>query len=124
MREFPYVIHQSGSYPMNPRCLLLTALLLSAATARAGEVYGTITQGNKPVDAGVKVEIAISGKVYTAATDKFGSYRVIVTEKGKCTMTVRLNQATASVPLFSYDKATRYDWILQTTDGKLSLRRK
>ena len=109
---------------MKQLALVLIALLISASGVMAGEVYGTITQGSKPVAAGVKVEISIAGKVYAAETDKFGSYRVIVKEKGKCTITVRVNEETASSADFSYDKATRYDWILQTTDGKLSLQRK
>jgi hypothetical protein len=87
-------------------------------------VYGTITQGDKPVAAGVKVEISISGKLYTAETDKFGSYRVPVKEKGKCTITIHVTQGEASAGLYAYDKATRYDWVLQVTDGELSLRRK
>jgi len=103
---------------------LMMALIVSASMAMAGEVYGTITQGDKPVAAGVKVEISVAGKVYEAETDKFGSYRVLVKEKGKGTITVRLNKEAVSAGLFSYDKATRYDWILQTTDGALSLKRK
>lgn len=103
---------------------LMIALFLSASMAMAGEVYGTITQGDKPVAAGVKVEISVAGKAYAAETDRFGSYRVHVKEKGKGTITVRMNQDTVSAALYSYDKATRYDWILQTTDGALSLRRK
>jgi hypothetical protein len=104
--------------------MALLALLLSASSLVAGEVFGTITDGNKPVAAGVKVELAISGKAYSAETDKFGSYRIVVKEKGKCVLTVRLREQLPSVELFSYDKSTRYDWILVTTNGKLSLRRK
>jgi len=100
------------------------ALLLSASFAVGGEVYGTITDGSKPVAAGVKVEITSSGKVYTAETDKFGSYRIFVKGKGKCTLTAFIEDQSPSVELFSYDKSTRYDWILETKDQKLSLRRK
>ena len=104
------------------RVLLL--LLLFASCVVAGEVYGTITDGSKPIATGVKVEIGASGKVYTAETDKFGSYRIFVKEKGKCALTVHLKEQSPSVDLFSYDRSTRYDWILETNDGKLSLRRK
>ena len=104
--------------------IALLALLLSASPLLAGEVFGTITDGKKPVAAGVKVELAVSGKTYSAETDKFVSYRIVVKEKGKCVLTVRLGEQSPSVELFSYDKSTRYDWILLTTDGKISLRRK
>jgi len=104
--------------------IVLVPLLLQASRAGAGEVYGTITDGTKPVPAGVKVEISASRNVYTAETDKFGSYRIFVKEKGKCTLTVRTKDQAPSVELYSYDKSTRYDWVLDTNDGKQSLRRK
>ena len=109
---------------MKSLVVALLALLLSASGAVAGEVYGTIIDGRKPVAAGVKVEITASGKVYTAETDKFGSYRVFVKERGKCKFIVHLKEQSPSVELFSYDKSTRYDWVLETKEGKLSLRRK
>ncbi len=109
---------------MKSTIAVLLALLFFASPLLAGEVFGTITEGNKPVAAGVKIEIGASGKTYAGQTDKFGSYRVIVKEKGKCTFTIRIKDQAPSVDLFSYDRATRYDWILETKDGKLSLRRK
>ena len=104
--------------------IVLLILLLFAGRASAGEVYGTITEGRKPVAAGVKLEIAAAGKTYAAETDKFGSYRVVIKEKGKCTLMVHLRDQSPSIELFSYDRSTRYDWILETKDGKLILRRK
>ena len=103
---------------------LLMVLLFTASVMRAGEVYGTITDGNKPVAAGVKVEITVAGKTFTAETDKFGSYRIVVKEKGKGKFTIHIDDQTPSFSLVSYDRSMRYDWILETTDGKLSLRRK
>jgi hypothetical protein len=90
----------------------------------AGELYGTITDGGKPIASGVKVEIAASGKVYSTETDKFGSYRVYVKEKGKCTITLHVRDQSPTVGLVSYDNSTRYDWFLETKNGKLSLRRR
>jgi hypothetical protein len=103
---------------------VLLALLLFASRMTAGELYGTITDGGKHIASGVKVEIAASGKVYPTETDKFGSYRVFVKEKGKCTMTLHFRDQSPTVGLVSYDNSTRYDWILETKDGKLSLRRR
>jgi hypothetical protein len=97
---------------------------LSAAPAFSGEIFGTLSEGTKPVDAGVKVEISIAGKSYAGETDKFGSFRLIVKEKGKCTLTVRYKDQSPSFQLVSYDKAARYDLVLEATDGKYSLRRK
>ena len=104
--------------------ILVLALVLVATRAVAGEVYGTINDAGKPVAEGLKVEISVSGKVYNGETDKFGSYRVFVKEKGKCTLTVHVKDQSPSAELFSYGKSSRYDWILETKEGKLSLRRK
>jgi len=103
---------------------LLLALLFVASTVRAGEIYGTIVDGNKPVAAGVKVDISVGGKVCSTETDKFGSYRTFVKEKGKGTLTVHVGEDPPSIGLVSFDKSTRYDWILETKDGKRTLRRK
>jgi hypothetical protein len=110
---------------MTLRNICVLALLLSAALpCLAGEVYGNIQNGPKPVAAGVKVEIAVGGKTYAGETNKFGAYRLFVKEKGKCTLTVAIDGQSVSADLFSYDKSTRYDWILETPNGKLQLRRK
>lgn len=103
---------------------VLLGLLLFASRITAGELYGTITDGGKPIASGVKVEIAASGVVYPGETDKFGAYRVFVKDKGKCTFTLHVRDQSPTIGLVSYDKSTRYDWILETKDGKLSLRRK
>jgi hypothetical protein len=103
---------------------LALMLLLAASTVLGGEVFGTITDGKKPVSEGTKVEITLSGKSITVETDKFGSYRLVVKEKGKGTITVHIRDQSPSVEFFSYDKSTRYDWILESKDGKLILRRK
>lgn len=106
--------------------VLMTAivLLLSAGPALAGEIFGTMTEGTKAVGAGVKVDISIAGKTYTAETDTFGSFRLIVKEKGKCTLTARFKDQSPSFQLVSYDKAARYDLILEAKEGKYFLRRK
>lgn len=105
--------------------LLLSLALLVAVPAAAGEIFGTISQGGKPVAAGVKVQITAGEKKYDGETDKFGAYRVFVKEKGKCTITVRLGEDNApSADLVSYDKSTRYDWVVGEEEGKTVLRRK
>lgn len=104
--------------------LVLLTLLLFSSRAVAGEMYGTITEGGKPVAAGLKVEINAAGKIHAGETDKFGSYRIFVKEKGKCTLTLHIKGQLPSAELISFDKSNRYDWILEAKEGKLSLRRK
>jgi hypothetical protein len=99
-------------------------LLLAASFASAGEIFGTITDADKPIAAGVKVEIAVAGNTYAGETDKFGSYRIFAKDKGKGTLKVLYKDQTPGADIFSFDKATRYDWTVENTDGKLSLKRK
>lgn len=103
---------------------VVALLVLHAAAAAGGEIFGTLSEGTKAVDAGVKLEIAISGKTYEGETDKFGSYRVIVKETGKCTLTVHYKEQSPVFQIVSYDKARRYDLVLEAKDGAYAIRRK
>jgi hypothetical protein len=111
---------------MRSIAVALLVLLFAVPRATAGEVFGTVTDGGKPVPTGVKVVItAPGGKTYAGETDKFGSYRIFVKEKGKCTITVTLKEDLApEAELVSFDKSTRYDWVLVSEEGKTILRRK
>ncbi len=105
---------------------LLLGLLLAAGitTARSGEIFGTLTEGTKPVTAGTKVEITAGGNTYTGETDKFGGYRIFVKEKGKCPLKVYYNKQTPTFDVISFEKGTRYDLVLESKDGKYTLKRK
>src|SRR5258708_35327636 len=81
--------------------------------ALAGEIYGTIKAEAKGVSKGTKLEIVSSKKTYTAETDTYGSYRVYVPEKGKCTFKVHYNKQVPVLEIFSYDKSTRYDLSIE-----------
>ena len=106
--------------------IILIGVLLVAGNAIAGEIFGSILQGGKPVSAGMKVAVTSSGKTYSADTDKFGSYRLFVKGKGKCSITLSTEEgdSLASAELVSYERSTRYDWIVETKGGVTSLRRK
>jgi hypothetical protein len=103
---------------------LASLLFLLTSSALAGELFGTISEGSKPVAAGVKVEVTAGDKTYTAETDKFGSYRLFVKEKGKCTLKAYYKDQTPSFNVASFDKSTRYDFALTQKDGKYTLGRK
>ncbi len=103
-------------------CLVMIFFVTSVALA--GEIYGTIVDSGKPVQAGVKVEVTVAGKSFTGETDKLGTYHVFVAEKGKGTLTAFYKDQKPSADIFSYEKATRYDWTVETADGKLTLKRK
>ncbi len=104
--------------------ILLTFIFCVACTALAGEIYGTIEEAGKPVPAGIKVEVTAAANNYSGETDKFGSYHVFANDKGKCVLTVYYKDQKPTATIFSYEKATRYDWTLETADGKVTLKRK
>ena len=109
---------------MKPLAILLVLLFSAFGCAVAGEVFGAISQDGKPLAAGVKLDLAVADTVYRAETDKYGSYRVFVNQKGKCVLTLHVGEPAPTAELVSYDKSMRYDWVLESVDGKLGLRRK
>jgi hypothetical protein len=86
-----------------------------------GEIYGNITDGGKSVGVGVKVELTVGDKSYTAQTDRFGSYRVLVREKGKGVLKVNYLGQSPSLEVYSYDNAVRYNLVLEKKDNKYSV---
>ena len=115
--------------------LSLLLLAVSSSSAQAGRIFGDITFGGKPVPQGVLVTLQpvprTDGKdrpapaaVDSTTADKVGSYKFTVKNEGKCKLTVLYEKESASLEVFSYKEATRYDLILEKKDGKLSLRRK
>lgn len=104
--------------------IALLLFLLCPAFAVAGEIYGSITEGEKSIGPGVKVDIVFEGKTLSAETDKNGSYRLYIQGQGKCTLTVHYKQQSPSIEISSYEGSVRYDLILEMKDGRYSLRRK
>jgi hypothetical protein len=99
-------------------------LCIAASVAMAGEIYGTLADAGKPVPAGVKIEIAVAGKTFTGETDQFGAYKIFAAEKGKGTLTAYYKDQKPEASIFSFEKATRYDWTVEMADGKPVLKRK
>jgi hypothetical protein len=106
------------------RILLLMTLCLAVtcATAPAGEFYGTIKEGGKPVKAATKVEVKCAKGSYSAETDKLGSYRLFVPEQGKCALSVGSGGASPQMTVHSFEDSTRYNLVLEKKDGKPALR--
>jgi hypothetical protein len=117
---------------------ILSLMLLSLAlppSALAGRVFGDIKLGGRPVAAGIPIKIARvpsdeskskspPATADSTKTDEFGAYKLMVKETGKCLLSIVYEKQTASLEVFSYKEATRYDLILEKKDGKLTLRRK
>jgi hypothetical protein len=112
---------------MHMKRLTTTLALLFAlpSVAAAGEVYGKITSGGAAVGEGTEVSAKCGAKTYPAVkSDKTGSFHLVVTETGKCTLTVTQKGQSASLEVVSYDEGAQADVVLETKDGKLTARRK
>ena len=108
--------------PAAALCLLL--IVLPVSSGLAGEVFGTIKTDGKVLPKGVKVDITSSAKTYSGETDAYGSYRLYVAEKGKCSLTVHFAEKAPSIQIFSYPKSTRYDFTIEKKDTVYTLKRK
>ena len=95
---------------------------ISCTTALAGEIYGTVKEAGKPVQAGTKVEVKCAKGSYSAETDKLGSYRLFVPEQGKCTLSVKSGDLSPQMAVHSFEDSARYNLVLEKKDGKPSLR--
>jgi hypothetical protein len=108
---------------MNAVLLPLLAMVIYATPSFGGEIYGTIREGERPVGKGVTLEIRSSAQAYQGVTDDFGNYRVVVPETGKCTITVQFKGQSISGEIQSYWSPVRFDWVLEKTGEKYSLKR-
>ncbi len=98
--------------------------LFLTGAAVAGELYGTIIEAGKPIPAGTKIEVTVSGKIFAGETDKYGAYRIFAAEKGKGVLTAFYKNQKLAADIFSYERATRYDWTVEVVEGKMTLKRR
>ena len=109
---------------MKRAILLVFVILGMAVAAYAGKVYGSVSEGGKPVAQGVKVEVTCGTKNYAAQTDAYGAFKLFVPDKGKCTLKVNYQGQAPSFEINSYEGSVQYDLILEKQGAQYTLRRK
>lgn len=92
--------------------------------AAAGEIHGTVTENGKVIGSGASIEVRCGEKTYSAATDKFGSFRLYVPEKGTCALHVHYQSQAPSREIVSFEESTRYDLALAKEGDQYVLRRR
>jgi hypothetical protein len=95
-----------------------------AVQSFAGKIYGSITEGGKPVAQGVKVDVACGSNTYSAATDQYGAFNLFAKDQGKCTLKVSYQGQTPSIEINSFDGSVQYDLIIEKQGANYSLKRK
>ena len=109
---------------MKIACMMLSAFLGFAALAFAGNVYGTITEGGKPVAQGVKLEIGCGDSKHETQTDANGGFKIFVPKKGKCMLKVTYQGQSPGFEINSYDGSVQYDLVLEKQGAQYTLKRK
>ena len=109
---------------MNKLIAFAIATSLVSSAASAGEVFGTV-KGASGVVKGAEVGAKCGDQAYgPVKTDAKGSYRLVIAQTGKCTLTVGYKGQTETIDVASYDDAAQADLVLESKDGKLTARRK
>jgi hypothetical protein len=109
---------------MKRQFIFLLLVLGLAAPAFAGKIYGSITEGGKPIAQGVKVEVTCGSNNYDAQTDSYGAFNVFAMDKGKCMLKVLYQGQTPAIEINSYDNSVQYDLILEKQGANYTLKRK
>src|SRR5262245_43048555 len=109
---------------MKRQFLVLSRVLGLAARAFDVKIYGSITEGGKPVPQGVKVEVSCGSNNYDAQTDSYGAFNLFAMDKGKCMLKVLYQGQSPSIEINSYDNSVQYDLILEKQGGNYTLKRK
>ncbi len=110
---------------LQPLSFAAAALITLSSVAEAGEIFGKINLNGAAVGEGVTVSARCGEKVYPAVkTDRTGTYNLVVTETGKCTLTITHQGKTATVDVASYDDAAQADIVLELKEGRLAARRR
>jgi hypothetical protein len=104
--------------------ILLLLILGISAVGFAGKIYGSLSEGGKTVGQNVKVEVTCGNNNYSAQTDAYGSFKLFVPDKGKCTLKVYYQGQTPSFGINSYEGPVQYDLILEKQGTQYTLRRK
>ena len=110
---------------MSGRVVILLGGILLPVACVAGQIYGTIREGNRPVR-NATVVVQCGSDRGEGRSDQAGSYRVFVRQNGRCTL--QLDAGGQRVELrsavFSYQNPVRYDLELLRTPNGFELRRR
>ena len=98
--------------------------LLWASVGRGAEIFGTISEGGKPLPAGTAVKLDCGSGPISGVTDQFGSYSLKSPAPGDCSLTLTYKGSSASLKVTLYEKPSRYDLVVKQGAGKLEIARK
>jgi len=109
---------------MNRLSLVVSpVLLLVAAGAHAGKIYGSLQVDGKAVPEGTQVQVNCSGRAYPPVkVGSHGRYSINIDQNGPCSLSVA-GYAGASIQVISYDQPTRYNLLLKRDGDRFTMNR-
>lgn len=109
---------------MNRLVIAVVLILTLTSAAVAGNVYGSISEGGKPIAQGVKIEVTCGPNKYSVETDASGAYKLFVKDQGKCALQVAYQGQTPSFEINSFEGSVQYDLVLEKQGAQYTLKRK
>ena len=110
---------------MKRALIALVLVLVFTLPARAGNVYGSITEGGKAIAAGSKLEVTCGANKYAGETDANGGFKMFVKDTGKCSLKVSYQNQNPTFEINSFEGSVQYDLVLEKQqNGQYSLKRK
>lgn len=106
------------------RNIAVSLMMMATCAAHAGEIFGTLREGDRPVGAGIKVTVEAEGRSYATQTDASGSYRLFVEPEGKFSLTVNYKGKTPTFRIISFEQSTRYDLTLAPSGEDYVIKRR
>jgi hypothetical protein len=95
---------------------------LSLFAAPAGSIFGDVKLGDKYLPE-LPLTLKCGAESVAGKTDKAGSFRLIVSSGGRCTLGVSYEGQTAALDVVVFDKPAQYRLVLELKNGKYTLRR-
>ncbi len=98
---------------MKPTGALLLLLFVFTGVAQAGQIFGSVKEGERTLPQGVPIVITCGTSSYSGQTDAYGSYSINVRQTGSCTLKVqRDNGCAPTFGIYSEDDPVRYDFMI------------
>jgi hypothetical protein len=115
---------------MKTICTFVSLVVLSPSLVFAGEIYGNIKEGQKPIKEGIKVEIVNPNDpcdvLASTETGKRGSYSLYLDREGRFKLRVFYGdpRQLPEIDVYLYKEPVRYNLVLERKpNGEYSLRR-
>jgi len=110
---------------MKVAAFVLALSSLFPSLGLAAQIYGTLRESDRPVEANVPVAVVCGNSSYPVKTDGYGSYKLHAKEQGKCTLTVTFRGQTPKTTIESFNDPAHYDFdLIRQPDGLYHLQRR